>query len=86
MILFVIRLLGAGSISVGCQTTQSGYESAPYKVVRTDGKFELRDYPSLAVVETPMAASGNRDDESFMRLFHFISGGNEAKQKTARLF
>jgi len=83
IILFVMLLLGAGLIFVGCQTTRSGYESAPYKVVRTNAKFELRDYPSLAVVETPMAASGNSDDGSFMRLFRFIKGANEAKQKIA---
>jgi DNA gyrase inhibitor GyrI len=52
--------------------------------VRSEGKFELRDYPALTVVETPMAA-GQRDggDGSFMRLFRFITGGNEAKQKIA---
>lgn len=68
----------------GCQATRAGYESAPYKVVRSDGNFELRDYPILTVVETPTAA-GNRDgdDGSFMRLFRFITGGNEAKQKIA---
>lgn len=83
IILFVMLLIGAGLIFVGCQATRSGYESAPYTVVRADGKFELRDYPSLAVVETPMAASGNSDDGSFMRLFRFITGANEAKQKIA---
>jgi DNA gyrase inhibitor GyrI len=83
LILFVILLVGAGLIFVGCQATRSGYESAPYTVVRTDGKFELRDYPALAVVETPMAAGSNSDDGSFMRLFRFITGANEAKQKIA---
>ena len=83
IILFVTLLIGAGVIFVGCQATRGGYESAPYKVVRTDAKFELRDYPSLAVVETPMAASGNSDDGSFMRLFRFITGANEANQKIA---
>jgi len=83
IILFVMLLIGAGLIFVGCQTTRAGYESAPYKVVRADGRFELRDYPALSVVETPMAASGKADDGSFMRLFRFITGGNEAKQKIA---
>ena len=83
IILFVMLLIGAGLIFVGCQATRSGYESAPYKVVRADGKFELRDYPSLSVVETPMGARGNSDDGSFMRLFRFITGANEAKQKIA---
>lgn len=81
IILFVILLIGAGLIFVGCQATRSGYESAPYKVVRTAGKFEVRDYPALTVVETPMANANG--DGSFGRLFRFISGGNEGKQKIA---
>lgn len=66
----------------GCQATRAGYESAPYKVVRSEGKIELRDYPALTVVETPMA-SLDGSDGSFMRLFRFISGANEGKQKIA---
>jgi DNA gyrase inhibitor GyrI len=68
-------------ILVGCKATRSGYESAPYKVVRADGKFEVRDYPALKVVETRMAKGGNGSDGSFNRLFQFITGKNEAKQK-----
>jgi len=67
----------AGLVSAGCAAVRAGYESAPYKVVRRDGKFELRDYPALVVAETPMHGA----DNSFMRLFHFISGENAAKQK-----
>ena len=67
-------------VLVGCQATRAGYESAPYKVVQANGKFELRDYPALAVVETPMA-NPNGSDGSFMRLFRFITGANEEKQK-----
>lgn len=77
-----IAVVGMSLLLVGCQATRGGYESAPYKVVRSDGKFEIRDYPALTVVETPMAdASGS--DGSFMRLFRFITGANEAKQKIA---
>lgn len=73
-----------GLALAGCQATRAGYESAPYRVVRSDGKFELRDYPALTVVETPMA-TGNRDgsDGSFRRLFRFITGSNEGQQKIA---
>lgn len=67
---------------VGCQATRAGYESAPYKVVRADGKFELRDYPAITVVETPMA-NPDGSDGSFRRLFRFITGANEGKQKIA---
>lgn len=81
-ILFLILAVLIGVALAGCQLTRAGYDSAPYQVVRSDGKFELRDYPALTVVETPMANS-NGSDGSFMRLFRFISGANEGKQKIA---
>ena len=68
-------------VLAGCQATRGGYESAPYSVARSDGKFEVRDYPAMTVVETTMARDGNHADGSFMRLFGFITGGNEAKEK-----
>ena len=43
----------------------------------------MRDYPALTVVETPMGGSRSGDDGSFMRLFRFITGSNEAKEKIA---
>lgn len=52
-------------------------ETPEYKVIRQDGKFELRKYPAMMVARTPM---GNGD---FMRLFRFISGGNAKKEKIA---
>lgn len=68
----------------GCQATRAVYESAPYKVARSDGKFEVRDYPRLTVVQTPMTADKPEEgDRSFSRLFRYISGGNEAKQNIA---
>ncbi|MBM3839698.1 MAG: heme-binding protein [Verrucomicrobia bacterium] len=80
----LILVVVIGLALAGCQATRAGYESAPYTVVRSDGKFQVRDYPALTVVETPMAA-GSREgsDGSFMRLFRFITGGNEGKQKIA---
>lgn len=80
--LFILALAVALTL-VGCQATRAGYESAPYRVVRADGKFELRDYPALTVVETIMTSSGNAADGSFNRLFGFITGRNETKQKIA---
>jgi len=73
----------AGLVATGCGIVRAGYESAPYQVVRANGKFELRDYPALTVVETPMARGSNGSEGSFNRLFRFISGGNETKQKIA---
>jgi hypothetical protein len=64
---------------VACATSRAGYETAPYKVIRTDGSFEIREYPELKIATT--ARQG--DDSSFMKLFRYIDGGNAAKEKIA---
>lgn len=53
-------------------------ETANYKVLTSEGKFELREYPTLNVVRTPMGG-GNE----FGRLFRYISGNNDDGQKIA---
>ena len=68
---FLILVVAIALVLVGCKATRAGYESAPYKVVRADGKFEVRDYPALRVVETPMSGGGSGSDGSFNRLFRF---------------
>ena len=83
IILLVSLAVVIGLAIAGRRATRAGYESAPYKVVRTDGRFELRDYPALTVVETPMVRGGNGADNGFLRLFRFITGQNEAQQKIA---
>lgn len=52
-------------------------EIPAYQVLVPDGKFEVREYPALMLART---ASGDGD---FMRLFRYISGGNETEQKIA---
>lgn len=79
--LFVILVIGMLLAFAGCRASRSSYKSAPYVVVRADGNTELRDYPSLTVVETTMKDGGAGG--SFNRLFRFITGGNESGQKIA---
>jgi len=57
--------------------TAMATETPDYQVLTQDGKFEIREYPTLRVVRT---AAGDGD---FMRLFRYISGGNETEQKIA---
>ena len=64
-------------------TAGDKYESAEYSVVTSDGKFEVREYPELAIASTSMKSYGDGRDGSFMRLFRYISGESEAKQKIA---
>jgi len=66
-------------LNAGCAAVRGGYATAPYRVVRTDGKFQVRDYPDLVLVQTSMQGS----DNGFMRLFHYIAGQNGAKEKIA---
>jgi hypothetical protein len=64
-------------------TTRAGYESAAYEVIESDGKFEIREYPDLVLVATDSKMDSQGRDGSFMRLFRYISGANEAEQKIA---
>ena len=76
-------ILVASLFLAGCKLTRAGYESAGYKVVSKQGSFEIRDYPALTLVSTRMSGSRTADDDSFMRLFLYIGGANEAQAKIA---
>ncbi len=62
-------------------TARAGYESAEYKVVESDGKYEVREYPDLMLVATTTKIDAQGRDGSFMKLFRYISGANESDQK-----
>lgn len=62
-------------------TSRAAVEMPAYKVVRTDGKVEIRDYPSLMVAMTSM--QGDEMDQGFGRLFQFITGSNDKSEKIA---
>ena len=52
---------------------RGGYESAEYKVVESDGKFEVREYPDLMLAATTTNLDSQGRDGSFMKLFRYIS-------------
>lgn len=79
MFLFIAGLLLIAIGIAACATSRAGYETAPYRVIRSDGSFEIREYPELKIATT--ARKG--DDSSFMTLFRYIDGGNVAKEKIA---
>jgi hypothetical protein len=60
---------------------RAAYESAEYKVVESDGEFEVREYPDLMLVSTTTKLDSQGRDGSFMRLFRYISGANESDKK-----
>jgi hypothetical protein len=77
--------IGAGAVLLvivaGCKATRAGYESPKYALMTKDGRFEIRDYPAMVVVSTPMAGVERGMDGSFGRLFGYITGGNQRNEK-----
>ena len=59
--------------------SRAATETPDYKVVRTDGKCEIRDYPALMIATTPMKEDGMNG--GFGELFRFITGSNEGSEK-----
>jgi DNA gyrase inhibitor GyrI len=49
-------------------------QTIPYEVVEKSGSYEIRHYPALVLVETPL------NEGSFNRLFRYIQGENDGKQ------
>jgi DNA gyrase inhibitor GyrI len=53
-------------------------------VVLSNSDYELRDYPELAIVQTPMPDSGgNSGNAGFGKLFRYISGNNKSQESIA---
>ncbi|MCA9139334.1 MAG: heme-binding protein [Planctomycetales bacterium] len=75
-----VALVGTFALAM---STRAGYESAEYKVIESDGSFEVREYPDLMLVATDSEMDSQGRDGSFMRLFQYISGANEDEQKIA---
>ena len=61
------------------RNSRANTETTPYKLLRTDGMFELRDYPALMLATTPMKDA--RGSEAFGHLFGFITGNNAKSEK-----
>ncbi|MFT5127613.1 MAG: hypothetical protein ACI8W8_001219 [Rhodothermales bacterium] len=74
-----------GSIAlIGCGTVRGGYETARFTEVRNAGQIAIRQYDDLVLIGTSTAAPRTQsEDSAFMRLFGYISGGNDAEQKIA---
>jgi len=84
MVYLIVAVVICSIVFMGWKlTSRSAYESAEYSVLETDGLIELRTYPDLMLVTTTMGTRTQGDDGSFGRLFRYISGGNENKQKVA---
>ncbi len=75
----VLALLFAAAAFWLVSTSRAATETPEYKVIRSDGKFEIRDYPALTLAVTAM--DGSDMNSGFMPLFRFITGRNETSEK-----
>tara|TARA_B100001175_G_scaffold310858_1_gene314493 strand:+ start:358 stop:861 length:504 start_codon:yes stop_codon:yes gene_type:complete len=57
-----------------------GYETQPYNLIKTYDDFEIRYYPSVAMVKTESSPGA---EQNFRKLFQYISGSNESGLKIA---
>ena len=69
-------------ILFGGMLSSCAIEKPKYESIQKQGDFEVRKYAAIKVVSAPMEDMGKRD-QSFRKLFKYISGENEAKQKIA---
>jgi len=79
--LSAIAILVVAGVFAWNTLARTAYESAEYKVVTSDGSFEVREYPDLMLVATTTKMDAKGRDGSFMKLFRYISGANESDKK-----
>jgi effector-binding domain-containing protein len=76
-------ILAAAIILIGVMKSMA-IEEAPYKVLKSSDKFELREYAPHILAETivdgDQEGAGNK---AFRRLFRYISGDNRSRTKVA---
>jgi hypothetical protein len=79
----ILTLLSAAFILIGTVNSMA-IEEAPYTVLKSSDKFELREYaPHIlaeTIVEGDQEGAGSR---AFRRLFRYISGDNRSQSKVA---
>lgn len=64
------------------KASRFGSDKIPYHVRKKEGRFEIRDYQAVPVARTSMNNVGTGND-SFGKLFAFISGNNKRSEKIA---
>ena len=60
--------------------TMSLYETIQYKVIKKDGKKEIREYDDILLASTKTVINDN-NDSGFGNIFSYISGNNTKKEK-----
>lgn len=80
LLLGALGVLSAALVFAGCTLTRAGYQSPKYAVKGRYGSVEVREYAEIVLAQTSAQLSQEGRDGSFMRLFRFISKGNDKTQ------
>ena len=66
------------TLTAGCSVFGGkAAEEVPYEIVREDGAFEIRDYPTVPVARVTLPGQySNSSSKAFELLFDYISGAN----------
>jgi hypothetical protein len=79
-----IHFLIIVAVLTGMGAQAMAVEEAPYKVIKTSGIFEVREYaPHILaeiIIDSDLESAGNK---AFRRLFKYISGENRSRSKIA---
>jgi len=80
----MIRIFATALLMLTGVVDAMAIEEAPYKVVKTAGIFELRDYAPHILAETVVEGSlEDAGNKAFRRLFRYISGENRSRDTIA---
>jgi len=82
-LIIIASVLVLSITAVGFMQSRDRLDSPVYKVVSTDGAFEIRDYSESTLVSAPMDGPGLQNNSAFQKLFGYISGSNEGGEKIA---
>lgn len=79
------NIISAGVISLllsGCSVFGANvYEEPSFQIVATEGKVEIREYPSILVAQTTVEGSEDEmRNTAFRRLFRYITGNNAGEK------
>jgi hypothetical protein len=56
------------------------YETIQYKIIKKEGKIEIREYDDILLASTKTRMNSSQDS-GFSHVFNYISGTNEEKKK-----
>ena len=83
LLFWVSGIVLALALLFAYRNSRFGVDSPAYRILEASGPFEIREYPSMVLVGTPMGSRDINESSSFMTLFRYISGANEERQKIA---